>query len=412
MNNSLTTNKNSGRMRFRFSSLAFIMLGMYLAITVLCYIEFIPVALASLSLYGFVLLSVATLMVYKTPKISGNSWWLILFITLCAFSSIYSVDRGVSLTATFEMLKLFLFAFMMYNIIDCKERIEKVLMVNSVATSLLILYLMYTGDLFVEEERLGQTLTGNANLLAGLLMFGAFSSVYFVSFSKKKFNKVLFTASFVLQLFALSLTGSRKFFVLPLVLFCVMLVMNTGKSGKRHIFSKSILAIVIFIGIFWLLFNVEFFYNAIGYRMEGLFNLFGGEGEADASAIARQELLQQALEYWKNSPIIGNGIDSFKTMSSYGVYAHNNYGELLCDMGIVGTIAYYSYFIYLLSRLFKVKLKSSVKWYWIIVIVCIAIFDIGAVSYNMFYVHMMLVLAALSVKNPEFLMTNSGYSGR
>lgn len=399
MNNSLTTNNNSKRTRFRFSSLAFIMLCVYLAVTVLCYTEFIPMELSSLALYGFVLLSVVTLLVYKKPKIPTYSVWFLVFICICGFSCIYSVDRAVSLTATTNMLKLFLFAFMMYNIVDCKERFERILMVNSVSSTVLIIYLMYTGDLFVEDERLGQSLTGNANLLAGLLMLGAFCSVYFVSFSKKRFNKFLFTASFLLQLFALSLTGSRKFFILPLLLFCSMLVLNRNKKGKRHIILKSFLAIAIIIGVFWLLFNVDFFYNAIGYRMEGLFNLFGGEGEVDASSLARQELFRQAIEYWKNSPIIGNGIDSFKTMSSYGVYAHNNYGELLCDLGVVGLIAYCSIYIYILNKLFKLRTKSVKKWFWIGVIVCLAIYDVGAVTYDSYRNHMLFVLALLITGN-------------
>ena len=395
MKNSLIVNQKSQKPPFRFSSFAFIALCGYLGLLALSYIEFIPMALSSLALYGYILLGAVTLVIYKEPRFSAVSMWLFTFVLICLFSCIYSVSRSVSLSTTIEMAKVFLFSFILYNIVDTKDRVERILMVTSLSTTLLIVYLIYTGDLFVEDERLGQELTGNANILAGLLMLGAFSSVYFISFSKTRFKKGAFLISLLLQLFALSLTGSRKFFVLPVVLFCVMLALNTNRKGKRHVLIKSIFAIAIFLGVFWLLFNVDFFYNAIGYRMEGLLNLFSDSGKVDASTMVRSELLNQSIEFWKRSPIVGNGIDCFKVLSGYGVYAHNNYGELLCDTGVLGAIAYSFVYIFLLKHLLKVKTDSPIKWYWVCLIICLAIYDIGAVTYTSYRNHMLFVLAYL-----------------
>lgn len=405
MDNILISNHPLKKRKFRFSSLAFVTLLFYIATNVLGYIEFIPTTLISLSLYGFVALSVVTIAIYKKPKFSEKYIWFVVFVGLCGFSCIYSVSRSASLTATFSMAKVLVFSFMMYNIVDCKERLEKVLMTNSISTTFLILYLIYTGELFVKDERLGNTLMGNANILATLLMFAAFSSVYFVSFSEKRLGKVIFAASFLLQLFALSLTGSRKFFILPLLLLCSMIVLNSPKRKNRHFIFKFIVAIIVFAGVFWLIFNVDFFYNYIGYRMETLFNFLRGEGEVDASTLVRQVLIDQAIALWKQSPIIGNGLDTFKIMSSYGVYSHNNYVELLCNLGIVGVVVYYSYFLYLIIKISKIKTRNSIKWYWFIIVVCMAIFDVGGVSYNIFQIHIMLVLVDLYVKKPEEFTT-------
>ena len=409
MENSLLSSRNSRKRYFRFSSLAFVVLCFYMAVSVLSYTEFFPSVLVSLSLYGFVVLGAVTLAIYKKPKYSEKYLWFVMFVGLCAFSCIYSVNRNVSLTATFSMVKVLVFSFVMYNIVDCKERLEKVLMINSGSATLLILYLMYTGELFVKDERLGNELTGNANILATILMFAAFSSVYFVSFSVKRIGKIVFTVSFLLQLFALSLTGSRKFFILPILLLCAMIILNSYDKKKRHLFFKIIVAGLIFVGVFWLIINIDFFYNYIGYRMETFFNFLRGEGKVDASTLIRQVLIDHAIAFWKQSPIIGNGLDTFKVMSSYGIYSHNNYVELLCNLGIVGVIVYYSYFIYLIIRLFKIKTHNSIKWYWLIIVVCMAIFDVGGVSYNIFQIHIMLVLVDLYVKKPEEFTVKKHY---
>lgn len=188
-----------------------------------------------------------------------------------------------------------------------------------------------------------------------------------------------------------------------------MIVLNSSKKRNRHLVFKIAIAGIVFIGVFWIIFNVDFFYNYIGYRMETFFNFLRGEGKIDASTLVRQVLVDQAVAFWKQSPIIGNGLDTFKVMSSYGVYSHNNYVELLCNLGIIGVIVYYSYFFYLIVKLFRIKTQNSIKWYWLIIVVCMAIFDVGGVSYNIFQIHIMLVLVDLYVKKPSEFTTGKRY---
>ncbi len=397
MNNSLTTIQNTNKRRFRFSSLAFIMLCVYLLMNTLFYIEGMPESLPSLSLYAFVGLSALALLVVKKPRMTGYTVWFIIFFLICSISCVYSLNRSVSFTMVSTVLKVFIFAFMLFNIVDDKSRVEKVMLVNSLSTLILFAYLAYSGELLLEEERLGESLTDNANIFATVFMVGAFCSVYFIFFSNKKIYKVLFTAGFILQEFALSLSGSRKNFILPIVLLCAMILMSADRNGRKHTVLRLLFVAALLILFLWALFNIPVLYDSIGYRMEGLFSSVTGEGTVDASTQIRSILVDQALSYWKESPLVGNGIDVFKTLTGYGCYAHNNYAELLCDIGIFGTVVYYAVYVYLLRKLFKIKGISSEKWFWIIIIACLLLFDFGAITYNMYSVHMILVLALIRV---------------
>ncbi len=67
----------------------------------------------------------------------------------------------------------------------------------------------------------------------------------------------------------------------------------------------------------------------------------------------RFEMIEEALDLWLQSPIIGNGAGQFAAATSHGVYSHNNYTEVLCDYGVVGFcyITHYSCCFYCASCL-------------------------------------------------------------
>ena len=130
-------------------------------------------------------------------------------------------------------------------------------------------------------------------------------------------------------------------------MLCAIKLISTDKKGRKHFIRNALIVALILIIAVYAVFNVEFLYDSIGYRMEGLVNMVTGEGEVDASSKVRVNMVDEALQLWQDKPIFGNGIDMFKKLSSYHTYSHNNYAELLCGVGIFGFCIYY-YFLALL----------------------------------------------------------------
>lgn len=380
--------------RLKYTLPAYVVLCVYLAINVLKYIENMPVALTTATLYGFAVLGAVALVLNQRIRLNRHSIWIIAVWCICLLSCLISKSVSTSWSTCVDYLKLVIFAVVFANIVDSRKRMEGVLAMLSVATIILFIYLA-ANDLLETEGRLGNELTGNANTFASLFMVGAFASVYFVFCRKSRIGKVLFTAAFIVQEYAIALSGGRKFFLLPLILYCGVLVFSTSKYGKRRAIRNGLLAVAVICVVFWAIFEVEILYEAIGYRMEGLLNSVTGEGQVDASTQSRKQMAKLGISLWTQSPLYGHGINTFKVINGqYAMYSHNNYVELLCGTGVIGATIYYAFHITSLFKLVTLKMRDVQKWYWILVMICMLAFDFGAVSYNLYPAQWMLMLSA------------------
>lgn len=376
--------------------IAFFILCVYIICCYITYIENLPGGMVSLALYAFIAVSAFSVLMKRKIVLSFHFLSYGLFLLICIISLLYSYRASTSLAMSISVLKAFLFSVLMYNIVNSKKRVEIVLAMFGVAATILFVYLLSTDQLVV-DERLGNDLVGNANIFANLFMFSALAMVYFLFSNKGKWATLIFWIIFVAQEYALALSASRKNFIIPIVVLFIVMILKTDKKGRKHIITRSIIVAIAACVLLWSIFEVPFLYDAIGYRMEGLRNLFTGEGAVDKSTEIRMWMIDYALELWRRNPILGNGIDTFKVFNTlYGhCYSHNNFVELLCGVGVVGFLAYYSMYFYLFKNLLKCKNVGVEKWYWLFALVGICIFEYGAVTYYMFQVQIFIVLAVI-----------------
>ena len=125
-----------------------------------------------------------------------------------------------------------------------------------------------------------------------------------------------------------------------------------------------------------------------------------GEGEGEASAEIRRDMIVKALEMFIQKPIFGWGIEGFAAHSGFGVYSHNNYTETLVSFGIVGFILLYSYKVVLLVAQFKTiskekdKQKSMQSMIIFVAMSISLILDFAAISMNNIVVNIPFALSA------------------
>ena len=176
---------------------------------------------------------------------------------------------------------------------------------------------------------------------------------------------------------AMILSGSRKSIILVAVaLLCYIMI-----SSKLHVIRNTVITIVIAYLIVYLFNNIPFLYDNIGYRFERFFDMLQGTG-GDGSSIERQAMINTGLSAFWDRPLFGHGINCFKDIfKTVGreAYAHNNYIELMVDVGIVGLLVYYAYLIYILivpKRFTKDVLFASS------LLLAVLVTDYGRVSYN------------------------------
>lgn len=159
--------------------------------------------------------------------------------------------------------------------------------------------------------------------------------------------------------------------------------------------------VFLFLGIelfIYIVLNIPFVYNLIGYRFESMLSFFIGSGVSDASTLERASMVEDAINIGMSKPIFGIGLNMFSIVANYGTYSHNNYVELFCTTGILSTLFYYSLYIYAIISLFKLQVNKEEKSFFILVIFSLLIYELGAVTYNLPFVQIFVMLAYIYIQ--------------
>ncbi len=221
-------------------------------------------------------------------------------------------------------------------------------------------------------------------------------SVYYAMHEGPKLNLIL-TLPCLLMVAA---SGSRK--ALLVVALGLAIVFITGLAKKK--FSNG-LFFVVMVGLILACLlgfaqNIGLF-NVSMARMDGLIALLTGTGTVDASAQARDLMIQIGLEQFVENPILGIGLDNSYYL--VGTYLHNNYVELLACTGLVGFCFYYSMYAYILYKMLIYKNRWNPMSQLIVLMIVIMLFmDIGAVSYfsKTTYIYLMIgFIHVMELKN-------------
>lgn len=257
----------------------------------------------------------------------------LLFLLVCWLN----IKLGYSISAN-DSSKLigtlglnFIFVFCSYYYFKNKDlsQIIDQLLIAALSISILtwVVNFSLTRSIFFREAG---GINGN-----GMAILNAFV-ISFLIITEKYKQTGKKTCMFLL-LFFCAISGTRKSFIILIIMIATFYCFRYPKRLPKYIlFGSAALAVSLF-----LLLKVPFLYNAIGMRIEALI-MYARGGEGDGSLLTRASFINLGMQYFRNSPVWGNGINCFKTLpGAYGTYSHNNYVELLFSVGLVGTICYY-----------------------------------------------------------------------
>jgi hypothetical protein len=197
--------------------------------------------------------------------------------------------------------------------------------------------------LYIEREvlgiyRIGAKVSGSENVFGSIMVTGLIASLILNIQNKKRiylfYGLMCFLGS--------ALSGSRLPLIFSLLAFLIFLFFKANLLVEKIKFL-FISSIVIGVSIF-LVFNNTILYNAIGQRLELLVFALQYESEIDHSYNKRSTMKNEAIKLWQNSPIIGNGVNSFWILSPVtegNATSHSGHTEILCSFGILGFALFY-----------------------------------------------------------------------
>jgi O-Antigen ligase len=235
-------------------------------------------------------------------------------------------------------------------------------------------------------------LTGNANELAMQLTLGA-CLVWLAPRKSGPWLSLLAVAGLV---YGIVTTGSRKSLIVAA--FFLLLVWNhlsrLGRTGRLRVLAAAILvpmlagALLLAAPLLHESRHVLAVKRALDYR--------------DSSFDLRYAMAREAVRLWKAAPVVGWGTDAFRQISGFEKYAHSNYAELLCDLGVVGCCLFYALHAFILFRCLKLP-RPWGSGCALIVLVLLAV-DVGLVSYTRKQTIMLLMILASVAANPAIVM--------
>ena len=255
---------------------------------IFCYIscsEKIPSKLNSVFLYFFVGMGLINLVL--TNCVALFKPYLKWYLSLMLFSLIELPVAMIFAETTgwfdtfYRMIVSFLICNSLTAFVDNTENFKKVGMAHMIGAIALFGLLAYSGQLHI-DERLGTTATGNANTFASMFMIAALYGIWILVLSEKKFDKIFALISIIIIVYALLLSGGRKFIIVPILFLYILLILKSDKRGKKHILFYTLGVSAIVMGLYFLIMNVEVLYESIGYRMQFLINQVTGKGEIGA----------------------------------------------------------------------------------------------------------------------------------
>ena len=375
---------------------------------IFCYIscyEKIPSRLNSIFLYFFVGMGLIHFLLTKGSAFNKPyfKWYLSFMLFSLIGLPIAMIFAEVTgwFDTFYQMIVSLLICNSLMAFVDNAEDLKKIGKAHIVGAVALVGLLACAGQLHI-DERLGTTATGNANIFASMYMIAAIYAVWIFTLSGTKSEKIFAFISWLIIMYALLLSGGRKFVIVPIVFLYIILIFKLDKYGKRHIAFYTLGVAAIVIGLYFLIMNVDILYRSIGYRMKYLINQITGNGQIGASNTLRSELRRLAFTEGWESPLFGHGFDSFKFIGrsklNFFAYSHNNWTEMWYNGGIMGLVIYYSLYYKIVKRSWKIrKVNQTTALLGLAGIVSIFIFEYGGVDYYTYPIQSFICLISILV---------------
>lgn len=304
------------------------------------------------ALYFFLGVSVSCILVKGKVKANYSLLSIILYAMILMVGFLYTPSReSVVRRLLYNYATMAVIVICVIQFIDSKEDISHILTAYMLAGLALAIYVyaQYGNEFWTimqenteatdtDVNRIGSELA-NANTIGLYTAISAMIAIYKLIYEKNKLWKKLLYIAIMVFCFIIDMASASKkgVIMLAVVAICMWLYSAWGSKNILKQLRNIGLLIAAFVIVYRIIINTPAF-SGIVIRMEGLFDVLGGTG-TNASDATRMNLVKTAISVWLENPIFGAGTYS----SSYymGIYAHNNYVELLMNSGIVGFVVFY-----------------------------------------------------------------------
>lgn len=324
------------------------------------------------------------------------------FLTVSFLSCMWSVDSSTSL-ARFSTLFLnyIVFGMLWVYIIDFQDE-EFVLKSIAMAGGIFSVYIIMTYGGFASFFSTMQNATVTTRLggeVAHISRIGQSLSLATVvslnlALSKDKFSKAIpYIVIITLDVITVLATQSRTSLATVLFGAALSFLLYTKSVRVRRWLPQIVVVVVV---IFVILQEVDL--SSVLGRWDGLLNSVLGSG-GDSSSTTRLEMIKVGFQKFLEKPIGGWGLETSAIITSFGMFLHNNYVELLVSIGAIGFISYYYVYIKYTKKLITTGNRNYLENTALVLLAMQLFMMMGTVSYYIKYQNLIFVLCMTVTRN-------------
>lgn len=327
-----------------------------------------------------------------------NTVWYAVFTAYSAFSCLWSSYLDANMASYFLRMAIIIAMITSVSIyVDTPEDIERIIKLY-IFSMLIIVMAEFVSVPFSEWSNgsMGSHFSGSNSNGVAFLVFCAELMAFYEFYSKGKKSYVILLAIFLVFII---LSSSRKALFASVAGPLIFVFLSTYK--KNYFFN--ILAVLLAGSlIIFLIMNDENAYNAIGKRFESMLTFWFEERDhkVDNSLYMRSYYIELAQKMFAESPILGKGMGNFAKIIDDvymldGVYSHNNFWQILSELGLVGFVIYYSMYFVIIVRLAKNAFinKSRLSMLFLSFMILLVTLETGLVTYNSKMPHVVIAIA-------------------
>lgn len=287
-------------------------------------------------------------------KVPLNTIWYILFFFLAELSALWAHSPEDAIISYLRLMMVLLavgFSITLYvDTTQQAERIIKIFVASAFVFSAVQFFFTPVDELLngFFGSAVGDNNTNNYGYTVSVCTIVSFYFAY-IKNQKSYYFLALF---FVVCCF---LTSSRKSLIVTFLGVVLLIALSSKKKNRFfHLFIGLFLAAFFVV----LMFEDEFLYRVIGNRFDSMLTLLiTGYNPKETSMSLRAYFIEFAKILLREKPLLGHGFANFLTIIAtegdvdMGYTTHNNYWEILADLGIVGFLMYYWFYIFIIIKL-------------------------------------------------------------
>lgn len=331
-------------------------------IYVICNITFCAgnlVVLNSLSMYIFLTVSLWYIIRRRYIKVSSLYDMIILgiFGILLAISILYApysaYSKSFAQNTLYDFVTMIIIMFCFSQYMRGHDEINKFWIATFIGGVTLSFYVfgMYGSDFWnilranavANSNNITRIGTGfvNTNTIGIYTSISMCLGIYYAVLNKEiksLLYKFIFLGGSIVSFVMAMASSSKKTFIIMFTFWvCIFVYKQIGSKNFVRGIKYLVIFILITITMVYLIQNITIF-SGIATRMKSLFS-FLEVGKGGVSEVERASFISQGIQYWLQSPIWGNGLGS--SVYYMGMYAHNNFVEILMSLGILGFLFFY-----------------------------------------------------------------------